>query len=294
MIKDMQKSTNSGLITVGIRHDIDYDIVTASRLAKIEHALGLQGSYYVLHTAPYYGYFKDGKYYRSKRCIDTLVEIQSMGHEIGLHNDCLYPLTRYGIAVEETLRSELSSLRSQGLNICGTASHGSYHTYGASNYEIFSGMSIEGRQHFIDKNGKEHRIGYLSMKDFSLEYEANYILKSGIISAEEWNRISFPFKCPSERTDFFIRGYDAQYGIFGKNSWFAQDIKKVKATGNLLPISSLTTQEVITKIKTHPPGDRIVLDSHPVYFGRSRKRVAIKYVFDYVASLARWLLRFKG
>ena len=172
--------------------------MTAARLAKTEHALGLKASYYVLHTAPYYGYYKNHRHYRSKRCLDILLEIQSMGHEIGLHNDCLYNLVRHGIPIEETLQSELSFLRSHGIKIYGTASHGSFHSYGASNYEIFEGMSIEGRQHFIDKDGKVHRIGYLTMEDFNLEYEANYILKSWIISADEYNRISFPYKCPYE------------------------------------------------------------------------------------------------
>ena len=294
LIKDMQKPTLSGYVSVGIRHDIDYDIVTAARLAKIEHILGLKGSYYVLHTAPYYGYFKDGKYYRSKRCLDILLEIQSMGHEIGLHNDCLYPLIKHGTPIEETLQSELSFLRSHGIDVYGTASHGSFHSYGASNYEIFEGISIEGRKHFIDKKGKEHRIGYLPMEDFNLEYEANYILKSWIISADEYNRISFPYKCPYERSDFFIRGYDAQYGIFGKNLWFAQDIKKVKATGILSPISSLTTEEMIHRVRAHGPGDRIVLDSHPIYFGHSKRRIMLKYVFDHLTSIFKKLLRFKG
>jgi hypothetical protein len=131
------------------------------------------------------------------------------------------------------------------------------------------------------------------MGKFNLEYEANYILKSWIISADEYNRVSFPYKCPSDKTDFFIRGYDAQYGIFGKNLWFAQDIKKVKATGILLPISSLTTEEVIGKMKAHAPGDQIVLDSHPVYFGHSKKRVIVKYVFEHLTSLAKKLFRFK-
>ena len=91
-----------------------------------------------------------------------------------------------------------------------------------------------------------------------------------------------------------IRGYDAQYGIFGRNLWFAQDIKKVKATGNLMPISSLTTEEVIRKVKTHAPGDRIVLDSHPVYFGHSRRRIMMKYVSDHLTSIIKILFRFKG
>lgn len=293
MIKDIQKPIYSGYVTIGIRHDIDYDIVTASHLAKIEHALGLQASYYVLHTAPYYGYYRNHQLYRSKRCLDILLGIQSMGHEIGLHNDCLYPLTRHGAPIEETLQSELSFLRSWGLNVRGTASHGSYHSYGASNYEIFEGMSIEGRKHFIDKNGKEHRIGYLSMKDFNLEYEANYILKSWVISGDEYNRISFPYKCPYEKSDYFIRNYDAQYGIFGRDLWFAQDIKRARATGNLLPISPLSSEEMVSQLKAHGPGARIVLDSHPIYFGYSKKRIMLKYLFDHLTSIVKEFFRFE-
>src|SRR4030043_1034274 len=116
-IRDLQRPSNSEATIMGLRHDIDYDVTTTARLAKIEHAFGLQGSYYVLHTAPYYGHFKDGKYYRSERCLDILLEIQSMGHEIGLHNDCLSPLTKHGIPLEETLQSELNFLRAYGIQI---------------------------------------------------------------------------------------------------------------------------------------------------------------------------------
>jgi hypothetical protein len=284
-IKEMRQVFHPEGITVGIRHDIDYDVVTALSLAKIEHALGVKGSYYVLHTAPYYGYWKDEQFFHSQRCVDVLGEIQSLGHEVGFHNDCLHDLIQWGRPVEDTLRSELSFLRTHGLHIYGTSSHGSYHNHQAANYEIFKEMSIQGRPFFTDKNGKQHRLGFINMKDFDLEYEANFIIKSWMISAEEWSRISCGHKCPSHETDHFIRDYDAQYGIFGKNYWIGQDIKKARRmeSGNIPANTVLTTQEVIDKIRSHSPGDKIVLDSHPVYFGHSAQRVMLNRVYRYFA-----------
>lgn len=244
-------------ISVGLRHDIDNDISTALKLAKIEHQLGLQASYYVLHTAPYYG---------SRPCISILKEIQALGHEVGLHNDCLKALVELGTPVADTLKQTLDLLRSQGLTITGTASHGSYHTYLAANYEIFEGLSIHGRRSF----GDQYPLGHLKMQEFGLEYEANYIKKSILVSKAFYDSVHQGYyQCPAEETDWVERDYDAQYGIFGRNFWLGTDEHGPT-------VSVLTADESLNALLSHQAGERIVLDSHPEYYGYSPNRARIQ------------------
>lgn len=63
-----------------LRHDIDLEMGFAIKLAKIEHDAGIHSSFFVLHTMPYF--YQDG-------FIESCKEIQSLGHEIGLHNSVL-------------------------------------------------------------------------------------------------------------------------------------------------------------------------------------------------------------
>ena len=104
------------------------------------------------------------------------------------------------------------------------------------------------------------------MKDFNLEYEANFIVKNWLISSDEYNRTHYPhFICFANNTDMSIRDYNAQYGIFGRNCWIHIDTTKPV-------LSYVSTRKILKKIISHRPGERIVLDSHPMYFGYSFKR----------------------
>lgn len=63
-----------------LRHDIDMDIEKAVELAQIECDMGIKSTYYVLISSDFYNVF-------SKKNINLLQCIRSMGHDIGLHFD---------------------------------------------------------------------------------------------------------------------------------------------------------------------------------------------------------------
>jgi len=63
-----------------IRHDVDSRLESALILGELENDIGLRSTYFVLLRTDMYNVF-------SKRCIDILCRLQSMGHEIGLHFD---------------------------------------------------------------------------------------------------------------------------------------------------------------------------------------------------------------
>ncbi len=264
---------------LGVRHDIDSDLETALKIAKIEYKLGVSSTYYVLHTAQYY--WSDYMVKRSNRCINTLRQIQELGHEIGLHNDALGVLVETGITPRETLEKELTFLRNNSLRITGTASHGSYHQYNASNYEVFKGLSIKNRVTFVDKNGKSHPLNNIDMGELGLFYEANYILDSKLISSEEYvAKYAGKFESNTEFIDWMTRDYDLQWGIFGKDFWIETN-EKTEA------VRLLTQEEMIKRITIS--GDFVsgVLDSHPEYFGNTKKRVLLHSLYRVLRGLLR-------
>ena len=64
-------------IVISLRHDIDYDINSALRFARREHKLGVRATYFVLHTADYYGVTSVGVATRNPDVYKYLRKIQN-------------------------------------------------------------------------------------------------------------------------------------------------------------------------------------------------------------------------
>lgn len=80
-----------------LRHDIDFSPSRALALAKIEAEVGVKSSYTVLLTGEYYNPFE-------KKVQQALIEIDRLGHHVGLHFDAAW----YSVSREEDLESSLS------------------------------------------------------------------------------------------------------------------------------------------------------------------------------------------
>jgi hypothetical protein len=121
-----------GVGDLALRHDIDFRFESALELARREHARGLHCTYFVLHTAPYYA---------RPDLLARLRELQSLGHEIGFHNDLVTLERVYNIDIEAYARRELERLREGGIEIVGAAAHGSpwCHRLGFHNNYAFAG-----------------------------------------------------------------------------------------------------------------------------------------------------------
>jgi hypothetical protein len=117
---------------LALRHDIDSGLESASELAHREHDRGLRATYFVLHTAPYWS---------RPDLLERLRELQSLGHEIGFHNDLVTLERTQDVDIDEYARRELERLREAGLAIVGAASHGSpwCHRLGFHNNYAFAG-----------------------------------------------------------------------------------------------------------------------------------------------------------
>jgi hypothetical protein len=63
-----------------LRHDIDFSVSKAEEMAALDHQAGVQSTFFVLLTTPYYNPLDEAN-------LRILKSIISMGHEIGLHYD---------------------------------------------------------------------------------------------------------------------------------------------------------------------------------------------------------------
>ena len=66
-----------------LRHDVDYSLDYALKMAKEEFNHGLRSTYFVLLHNPYYNIL-------SENGISLIKQISSLGHEIGLHYDTTF------------------------------------------------------------------------------------------------------------------------------------------------------------------------------------------------------------
>ena len=107
-------ATGSG--DTALRHDVDDRVESALELARREHARGLRATYFVLHTASYYG---------RPDLLDRLRELQALGHEIGWHNDLVTLALVHAVDPEPYLRRELERIRGGGIDLVGVSAHGS-------------------------------------------------------------------------------------------------------------------------------------------------------------------------
>lgn len=79
-----------------LRHDVDYSVHRALKMAKIESSLGIKATYFFLIHSEFYNLFE-------RSVADKVEEIISLGHDIGLHFDSHY----YKISSEELLTDKL-------------------------------------------------------------------------------------------------------------------------------------------------------------------------------------------
>jgi hypothetical protein len=78
------------------RHDLDFSIHRALDLARIENKLGISSTYFVNPHCEFYNPLE-------RTIADILLEIQALGHELGLHFDSHY----WGISSQSELEKYL-------------------------------------------------------------------------------------------------------------------------------------------------------------------------------------------
>lgn len=75
-----------------LRHDIDYSLDKALKIAILENELGFKSTYFILLTSDFYNVY-------SKKSVRIIRNIMNLNHRIGLH----YDETKYDIVDDEGL-----------------------------------------------------------------------------------------------------------------------------------------------------------------------------------------------
>lgn len=271
-MRELALEVPAGRVVVGLRHDVDADIRTGLRAARHLARVGLPGSFYLLHTAHYYGAVRERVFERSTALDAFLNDFVISGCEIGLHCDALHLYLHHRIDGATALQEEIAWLRHQGCRIHGTAAHNSAPAYGAENFEIFKGRAFQDRQSLL-RDGNRIPLQVLDEADLQLSYEANFptpprkLAGSAVASyiagappdavrQKEW-LWTYLVDNP-----LFDRGYDTSIWLLGKNAWAIAQHSRDRSLTWPVPVEA-----VIEYLETTPAGSRIVVTIHPEYIG---------------------------
>lgn len=162
-------------VLVGLRHDSDSHLLKALQMAEMEKAAGIRSTYFLLHSARYYGTVRDGFMIRNGAIDDLARQLHEMGFEIGIHRDLFNMMWNHHFEPRAFMKEEVAYYHSLGVPVIGTAAHGDRTTIGRKLNErwIFSEFGKTGA--FV-LNGTRYPYGEHATRDFGVEYEA-YLLK---------------------------------------------------------------------------------------------------------------------
>ena len=140
---------------VVLRHDIDISLRPALEIARVEHELGVQATYFVLLRSPFYNVL-------SRFSAEIMSQIHGYGHQIATHvdlaaydNDCARVLTEVEVFSRfyPYINTEIASLHS---------SYDLYHMPIDSFYQINNvyGSAVRGDLAYISDSTGRWRYGH--------------------------------------------------------------------------------------------------------------------------------------
>lgn len=129
---------NHGSRVIGMRHDVDNEIMSSVAMAEWEERRGYHSTYFILHTAPYW---QD-----KSRLQSALIAIHGLGHEIGFHLNAITEAIQAGGDPLDIAQDAVDELRSYGYPVRGVVAHGDNACYDHHfiNDEIFTESRREG------------------------------------------------------------------------------------------------------------------------------------------------------
>lgn len=168
-------------VVVGLRHDVDERLRGGLDMAAVEHRFGLRSTYFILHTTRYYGRVGWRRATHRQSLIPRLRRLQELGHEVGWHNDLVTLQCVYDIEPREYLAAELNWLRGHGVDVRGSAAHGSYwaHRLGYHNNYFFADFdevhADRPNNEVVEAGERRCTLSKGRLAEFGLEYEAYHL-----------------------------------------------------------------------------------------------------------------------
>ncbi|WP_448106817.1 sulfotransferase domain-containing protein [Pseudomonas azerbaijanoccidentalis] len=262
-------------VNTAIRVDVDMDLVAGLEMAKISSRYQLPLTFYILHTAPYYGYMHEGTFYRHEGSAELYRDMQSLGCEIGLHVDALGLYLDHNVDGSQAVEQELAWLREQKVNVRGTSAHNCAPVYGAENFEVFKGRSIRGTPYF-NRGEKYIPLGTLDELALGLEYEGSQGTRAGhfidpalnpyLVKLPEGDFLRDPqwFKTYIMANSYNEWGCGYKIWLLGKDMWV---IAGSSSAGDEVFEFDVTWGRVRDFVSAAPTSERIIFTLHPIYLG---------------------------
>lgn len=286
-LKDLMSAKKDSIKTIALRFDVDMEPVTAVRLARYNARYGIPASFFLLHTAYYYGVMKDKVFYRNPLLKYWLKALIVSGCEIGLHTDALSCYLEHGVDGAMAVVEEIAWLRSHGAHINGTVAHNSYPAYNAENFEIFNNYVLWER--CINMlHDKRYPLGLLDEAKLGLTYEGNYPIRPKEPLNEKtemlisnWSRLTNSDSTESEiwmRTYLldnpcYERAYETIVWHHGGRNWTIAT--KVNRLFRKKWYWKVNFEQMFQVLANLPDGIRIVFLLHPIYFSRDTTRLSL-------------------
>jgi hypothetical protein len=182
-LNEFRQTFNNNKIVIGLRHDVDNDLNIAYNFSEIESKLKFRSTYFILHSAPYYLANPNNMEIHNEAILPIIKKMQDeRNFEIGWHNDLVTLQVIYNINPVKFFHNELNWLRSNGINISGTAAHGSSYckTLHYMNFYFFEECTfpvVPNRENnvTVPKDGKSILLLKGKLSDFDLKYEAYFL-----------------------------------------------------------------------------------------------------------------------
>ncbi len=182
------ESFSSSRDGIALRHDCDWSIENALAMAHVEYKANISSTYFLLHPdgfvqkENYFGVVDNKTLKIKSSLLEIAAQLVDMGHEVALHNDLISLALFTKTPPHQFLEQITEAFESAKLHLKGSVAHGSRlcREHGYINYQIFqeceSGkVGEEFNKPFVKFDGFSFDKYSLRMKDFGLEYEANFI-----------------------------------------------------------------------------------------------------------------------
>lgn len=274
---------SEGKNNISIRVDIDAYPPSAVDLAKHLSSFNIPATFFFLHSAKYYIKKRKNIFYRNPELNDWLIDIASLGMEIGLHNDALGFSKKINIPPEEILYEEISFIRNLGIDITGTVAHNSFSNHCAENFEVFQELQTFSPPNnsnyyfnYLNKVRKKYQINSVSMTGLGLKYEGNFPCKREISVEDKYieqilnksqtgiNYLNWMDSYINHNPSF-KRKYDCDIWLLPNKKWMISDRIKNRF------LHGISLNQIRNYIVSNKLPKTTVITIHPEYVIRKTK-----------------------
>lgn len=193
--------------------------------------------------------------------------------EIGLHIDPLHVYFAHGIEGGDAVLTEAEWMRACGVALNGVVAHNSAPLYGAENFEIFEGFSLENR-HRVTFNGVTADLQSIRMGHAKLTYEGNYPqppdptdrhLLNGYLAQmpEDALRRADWLSIYLKHNPVFSRPNDVSIWILGNDMWAIAECNPKSRF-----LFNIDHNDVIRYLERYNYEGRIIITIHPEYISK--------------------------